>query len=251
MVVQFLICSLIVGFCMSAAVGALNARMFYAPEVMAAGAFRTLGEINACNGDPTSHFSFGLSYWLSSWVNNMAYGGMGQDFLHRTVPNVGAGLLLLGNKNREETIQNPWKMFLVCGISGAILYAIMNVTHSIIPEFVTTRMMDVFTPAANYMMIIMQILYFIACLENGKYTAICGLVLGAIAYLATGNASAGLILGILTGKTIENNGIKSKISIVFIVLMIIIWGYICFARGFFGKAIVAFGQLSALFGGAN
>lgn len=247
--VGFITSSLIVGFLMCAAVGALNARMFFAPNVMAAGSWRTLGEINACMGDLASHFSFGLGYWVSSWVNNMAYGGMGQDFLHRTVPNVGAGFLLLKNKNPEDTIKNPWAMFIVCGITGAVLYTMMNCTRALIPDYVTTRMMDVFKPVADYLLIIMQLLYLIACLSNGKHTAIAGLIMGAVSYLSTGNAAAGLILGILTGKTVEKNGLKSKVSITFIVMMIAIWGYIAYARGFFANAAEAFRMISPLLGG--
>lgn len=38
----------------SASVGA--ARMFHAPSTQGLGAFRTLGEMNACMGDAASHF---------------------------------------------------------------------------------------------------------------------------------------------------------------------------------------------------
>lgn len=44
----------------SASMGA--ARMFHAPSTQGLGAFRTLGEMNACMGDPASHFSFGLGF---------------------------------------------------------------------------------------------------------------------------------------------------------------------------------------------
>ena len=85
----------------------------------------------------------------------------------------------------------------------------------------------------------------IAALDNGVITGCWGIVLGSIAYLVTGNATPGLILGILTGKTIELNGVKSKVSIVFIVLMILVWGSIAYFRGFFPKLLAAF----ALIGG--
>lgn len=42
--------------------GAGAARMFHAPTVQGMGAFRTLGELNSCEGDPASHFSFGLGF---------------------------------------------------------------------------------------------------------------------------------------------------------------------------------------------
>ena len=242
-----LIQSLIVGGLCGVATGALAARMFYAPEIMAAGAWRTLGELNACYGDPVSHFSFGFSWLLSSWTGNLAYGGMGQDFLHRTVPNFGAAILLLKDRDTEKAIKDPFKMGIVCGIVGALVYTLMNMSGELILSFVTENMLKALTPAADYMMIIMQILYLIACLDNGKYTAICGLIMGGFAYLITGNACSGLILGILTGKTIEQNGLKNKVSIIFIVLMAVVWVTIAYFRGFWPKFFASFGVLSQLF----
>ena len=60
--IGLLIKSVIVGALCGFSVGAAAARMFFAPKIMAAGAFRTMGELNACMGDPVSHISFGLSY---------------------------------------------------------------------------------------------------------------------------------------------------------------------------------------------
>lgn len=37
-------------------VGAGTFRMFHAPNVQGMGSFRTLGEMNACEGDAVSHF---------------------------------------------------------------------------------------------------------------------------------------------------------------------------------------------------
>ncbi|VDZ96339.1 Putative inner membrane protein [Salmonella enterica subsp. enterica] len=58
-----LIKSLIIGALVGVGVGAGAARMFHAPTTQGMGAFRTLGELNSCEGDPASHFSFG---WVSS-----------------------------------------------------------------------------------------------------------------------------------------------------------------------------------------
>lgn len=43
--------SLIIGAIGGAAIAAGAARMFHAPETQGMGAFRTLGELNACKGD--------------------------------------------------------------------------------------------------------------------------------------------------------------------------------------------------------
>jgi predicted membrane-bound spermidine synthase len=51
-----LIKSLIIGGLVGVGVGAGAARMFHAPTTQGMGAFRTLGELNSCEGDPASHF---------------------------------------------------------------------------------------------------------------------------------------------------------------------------------------------------
>ncbi|MBQ1477278.1 MAG: DUF4311 domain-containing protein [Erysipelotrichaceae bacterium] len=235
--------SIIIGALAGFGVGAGAARMFHAPEVQAAGAFRTMGEMNACLGDPISHFSFGFSFYLNSAAQNLAAGIMDQDFLHRTIPNVAAGILTLRNKNVEETVYNPFKMAVVGAVVGAVLYPIINLSAQLVPSYVSGTMTTIFGPAVSNMLIVMECLYLIAALDNGKYTGIAGIILGAVSRLVSGNATPGLILGILTGKTIEMNGIKSNISKVFIVIMVVIWGLIAHFRGFFPKLIAAFAAL--------
>lgn len=46
--------SLIIGGLVGVGVGAGAARMFHAPTTQGMGAFRTLGELNSCEGDPAS-----------------------------------------------------------------------------------------------------------------------------------------------------------------------------------------------------
>lgn len=62
-VFEILIKSLIIGGLCGFGLGAGAARMFHAPTVQGMGAFRTLGELNSCEGDPASHFSL---VWASS-----------------------------------------------------------------------------------------------------------------------------------------------------------------------------------------
>lgn len=64
-VFEILIKSLIIGGLCGFGLGAGAARMFHAPTVQGMGAFRTLGELNSCEGDPASHFSFGLGFFLT------------------------------------------------------------------------------------------------------------------------------------------------------------------------------------------
>ena len=60
--VEILIKSLVIGGLIGFAVGAGAARMFRAPQTQGMGAFRTLGELNACEGDPIAH------YFLRTWI---------------------------------------------------------------------------------------------------------------------------------------------------------------------------------------
>lgn len=61
-----LIKSLIIGALVGVGGGAGAARMFHAPTTQGMGAFRTLGELNSCEGDPASHFSFGLGFFFNA-----------------------------------------------------------------------------------------------------------------------------------------------------------------------------------------
>ena len=61
--VIILLKSLLIGGLLGFAAGAGAARMFHAPQTQGLGAFRTLGEMNAAQGDPASHFSFGLGFF--------------------------------------------------------------------------------------------------------------------------------------------------------------------------------------------
>lgn len=56
--------------------------MFHAPNTQGLGAFRTLGEMNACMGDPASHFSFGLGFFFNAWASSVGAGAFTQDVTH-------------------------------------------------------------------------------------------------------------------------------------------------------------------------
>lgn len=65
-VLVVLLKSLLIGGLVGFAAGAGAARMFHAPSTQGLGAFRTLGEMNACEGDAASHFSFGLGFFFNA-----------------------------------------------------------------------------------------------------------------------------------------------------------------------------------------
>lgn len=69
-----LIKSLIIGGLVGVGVGAGAARMFHAPTTQGMGAFRTTGRLNSCEGDPASHFSFGLGFFFNAWASSVAAG---------------------------------------------------------------------------------------------------------------------------------------------------------------------------------
>ncbi|KYE92272.1 hypothetical protein AGR55_24305, partial [Salmonella enterica subsp. enterica serovar Typhimurium] len=72
-----------IGALVGVGVGAGAARMFHAPTSQVMGAFRTLGELNSSEGDPASHISFGLGFFLNAWATSVAAGTFTQDVDHR------------------------------------------------------------------------------------------------------------------------------------------------------------------------
>ena len=172
---EIIIYSAIIGIIGGGCIAAGAARMFHAPEIQAMGAFRTLGELNACNGDPIAHFSFGLGFFFSSAASAVAAGALTQDVMHRIVPNWSAAALMVKNNKPEETLHNPRKM--MCA----------------------------------------------------------GAVVGGVSALVSGNAVPGIVLGILIGKSAEENGYKNKIVQILIAIVVVMFLVIAYFRGFFGQ----------------
>ncbi len=222
---QVLIKSLIIGALGGAAVSAGAARMFHAPEIQAMGAFRTLGEINACKGDPVSHFSFGLGFFFNAAGSVIGAGALTQDVLHRIVPNWAAAALLVKNKKVEETLYDPARMGVMGAIIGAVVVAALNLLANAIPESLAVIASGILSPAANLMI--------------NKITGIWGTVLGGLAYLIMGNAVPGCVLGIIVGQSVEDSGYNKTVQIMLAVIaaLFIVIGI---GRGFWGKLILAF-----------
>ena len=237
---QVLIKSLIIGALGGAAVSAGAARMFHAPEIQAMGAFRTLGEINACKGDPVSHFSFGLGFFFNAAGSVIGAGALTQDVLHRIVPNWAAAALLVKNKKVEETLYDPARMGVMGAIIGAVVVAALNLLANAIPESLAVIASGILSPAANLMInTIMPIIFWLAALDAGKITGIWGTVLGGLAYLIMGNAVPGCVLGIIVGQSVEDSGYNKTVQIMLAVIaaLFIVIGI---GRGFWGKLILAF-----------
>lgn len=233
---EIIIYSAIIGIIGGGCIAAGAARMFHAPEIQAMGAFRTLGELNACNGDPIAHFSFGLGFFFSSAASAVAAGALSQDVMHRIVPNWGAGVLLLKNKKPEETLHNPGKMMVVGGIIGGILVVFLNTMSSIIPEKLSLIASEILTPATSWLLNpVMPAIFWLAAIDAGKTTGLWGTILGGVSALVSGNAVPGIVLGILIGKSAEENGYKSRVVQILIAIVVVMFIAIAYFRGFFGK----------------
>ncbi len=224
--------SLIIGALVGFGVGAGAARMFHAPNVQGMGAFRTFGELNACQGDPVSHFSFGLGFLFNSWASVVGAGAFTQDVEHRIIPNWAAASLLWKNRNVEETLHNPKKMAIAGAVVGMVVVTLMNSTAVAIPQSMQAIATKVLVPAANWLINpVMPIVFWTAALDAGKRTGIWGTVLGGLAHLIMGNAVPGIVLGILIGKGVDDGGWNriTKTLVGAVILLFILSG---FFRGF-------------------
>jgi len=232
-VTLFIICkSLIIGALVGFGVGAGAARMFHAPNVQGMGAFRTFGELNACAGDPISHFSFGLGFLFNSWASVVGAGALTQDVDHRILPNWAAAALLWKNKNVEETLHNPKRMAIAGALIGAVVVTILNSTAAAIPVSMQMVATKVLVPAANWLINpIMPIVFWMAAMDAGRRTGVWGTVLGGLSHLVMGNAVPGIVLGILIGKGVDDSG-WNRITKTLVTAVVLLFVFSGFFRGF-------------------
>lgn len=239
-VLIILIKSIVIGGCVGFAVGAGAARMFHAPSTQGLGAFRTLGEMNACEGDAASHFSFGLGFFFNAWASTVGAGAFTQDVDHRIIPNWAASVLLLKNKNVEETVHNPKKMGIAGAVIGMVTVGFLNSTASAIPESLQVTAVEVLVPAANLLInTVMPVLFWLAAIDAGRRSGLWATIFGALATMVMGNAVPGVVLGILIGKGVDELGWNkvTKSMMAAIVLLFIFSG---FFRGFDLQMIESF-----------
>ncbi len=232
---SIIIKSLIIGLLGGSAVAAGAARMFHTPNSQSMGAFRTLGELNACQGDSAAHLSFGLGFLFNCAAAVVAAGALTQDVFHRVIPNFSAGLLLINNKKVEETLYDPKKMGVIGGLIGAVVVTFLNTLASLIPASLSEIAGKILTPAATLMINpVMPIVFWLAALDAGKRTGVWATILGGAAHMIMGNATPGCVLGILIGQTIEENGFNKSAKIM-TVIVVILYVAIAYFRGFFTK----------------
>lgn len=217
--------SLIIGSFTGFAVGAGAARMFHAPKSQSMGAFRTLGELNACQGDAVAHMSFGVGFFIDAWASNIGVGAFSQDIVHRTIPNLTAGALMLQNKNLAETLHNPKKMALMGAIVGAIVITILNATVAAIPDAMIGVAVGVLVPASAWLINpVMPVIFWLAALDAGKRTGFWGTLFGGLAHVIMGNAVPGVVLGILLGKGVDDSGWNKVTKGLLAAIILLFWG---------------------------
>lgn len=225
---EILLKSVIIGACVGFGVGAGVARMFHAPQSQGMGAFRTFGELNACEGDPIAHFSFGLGFLFNSWASIVGVGAFTQDIAHRIIPNWSAALLLRQDRDARKTLHNPAKMAITGAAIGAIIVGIMNSTAIAIPPALQLIATKVLVPAANWLItLVMPIVFWMAALDAGQRTGVWGTVLGGLSHLVMGNAVPGIVLGILIGKGVDESGWNkiTKVLVVAVILLFVLSGF--------------------------
>lgn len=239
-VFEVLIKSLIIGALCGFGLGAGAARMFHAPTTQGMGAFRTLGELNSCEGDPASHFSFGLGFFFNAWASSVAAGAFTQDVDHRIIPHWGAAALMTRNRNVAETLHNPKKMAIACGIIGALVVTFLNTTASAVPASLQTTATNVLVPAANLLVnTVMPVIFWLAAMDAGRRSGFWATLFGGCAQLIMGNAIPGLVLGILIGKGVDDNG-WNKVTKTMMVAVIALFVLSGFFRGFDIKLLQSF-----------
>lgn len=233
---EIILYSAIIGIIGGGCIAAGASRMFHAPERQGMGSFRGLGELNACNGDPIAHFSFGLGFFFSAAAAAFAAGCLTQDVFHRIVPNWTAVVVLAKNKKVEETLHNPAKMMCAGAVVGGVVITFLNTMASLIPEKLSMIAANVLTPATAWLINpVMPAIFWLAAIDAGKTTGMWATIMGGVSALISGNAVPGIVLGILIGNTAQEHGYKNKVVKIMIVLVIALFLVIAYFRGFFAK----------------
>ena len=167
-----LIKSLIIGALVGVGVGAGAARMFHAPTTQRDGRVSYSWRTEFLRRDPASHFSFGLGFFFNARASSVAAGAFTQDVDHRIIPNWGAAALMIKNRNVGETLHDPKRMAIACGVIGMIVVTFLNLTASSVPEALQVTAVKVLVPAANLLVnTVMPVIFWLAAIDAGKNPA--------------------------------------------------------------------------------
>lgn len=114
---------------------------------------------------------------------------------------------MMKNRHLRETLHNPKKMAMACGLIGMMVVAFLNSTASAVPAALQVTAVKVLVPAANLLVnTVMPVLFWLAAIDAGKKSGCWATIFGGLAQLMMGNAVPGLVLGILIGKGVEESG---------------------------------------------
>lgn len=223
--------SIVIGALAGFGASAGVARMFHAPAVQGMGAFRTLGELNACENDSVAHFSFGFGFLFNAWASAVGTGALTADLDHRIIPHWSASLALLRRKSLAQTLHNPKRMAAYGAVVGAVLVSALNSTVSAVPEGLQSVAEEVLIPASEWLINpVMPIIFWMAAIDAGRRTGAWGTVLGGLAHVVMGNAVPGIVLGILVGKGVDDGG-WNRVTRVLTAAVVLLFVFSAFFRG--------------------
>ncbi|WP_283272174.1 DUF4311 domain-containing protein [Spiroplasma sp. SV19] len=248
-IIVAVIISIIIGALVGLAIGIGTARMFHAPEKQALGAFRTLGEINACNGDPVSHFAFGLGFFFNSTASAIGTGALTQDVIHRIIPNWGIGLAKICTRKKDvfQVMRSPLMVGLGSMVVGIIVMPLMITIYNYIPKQLSSIASGILTPAANYLFnYIMPVLFLIAALDAGKKIGLPAILFGVLSQFISGNAIPGIVLGILVGSSWDQKGLLSLQFWLLLILALVLFVLIAYFRKITWDDIIHLKNVKAL-----
>lgn len=235
--IQVVIQSIIVGALAGAAISAGAARMFKAPEIQGMGAFRTLGELNACNGDSVSHFTFGLGFFISSAAAAIGTGALTQDVLHRVIPNWTAAAINATGKDYKNSVS----LNLVFGaVIGAVVFVFLNTASSLVPADLAKMSGSILgTASTNMINIVMPLIFLWAAIDAGKTVGMWSIIFAGAMQIISGNSLPGIIFGILVGTLAQEKG-YTKVTKTMLVIIIVMICLIAYFRGFHTKLLGMF-----------
>lgn len=235
--------SIFAGALVGLATGIGTARMFHAPNKQGLGAFRTLGEINACNGDPVSHVALGLGFFFNATATAVGSGALTQDLVHRIIPNWGIALANTFTKKKDnfQIMRSPTLIGLGGMIVGAVMMPMIILICKLIPSQLSEVASGVLTPAATWLFTyIMPVIFLIAAMDAGKKIGTMALLFGVLSQFISGNAIPGIVLGILVGSSWMHSGVRSTQFWFLLILISIMFVLIAYFRGITFHDIVHF-----------
>ena len=87
-------------------------------------------------------------------------------------PKLGCCSLDDQNRNVGETLHDPRKMAIACGIIGMIVVTFLNLTASSVPAALQVTAVKVLVPAANLLVnTVMPVIFWLAAIDAGKNPA--------------------------------------------------------------------------------